>query len=414
MKIQTFVTNTCVTTLNRKAVTDHLNSYNNADRALLTIGFAPYGRRGNYAHWKENAEDIKTGEGVSEWLRTYEYEREDSLASMYETYLRTGGGRVVNGSFSCTYSSRLIPNETSLNFDIIEILNDEYAYTQCEEYTTAPTWTPYDHDTYYERTMNNSGSVQTRYEYQILKYYFETDRYQSYGSYLLEEKPFLFDHDKPWWAMVFMKTVWNFFNPNLSLASCQLEMEAMEDGGDPKDSPLYAVYKENNDRPKTTEEMSMLLMGSVIRGAKGFAYDRSGATPGDPKYQPINNCAHSYSNHSHIGTSSGNTKTASDGIPGIGCIENITPTEFDDYINSDFIGGDWIFESTVTDGNPYQLRNYIDWDLISNYFDWMPHEENKIYMGAKSMRKEMRRVHDWVDAVEETLMEEWIYFRPIV
>ena len=146
---------------------------------------------------------------------------------------------------------------------------------------------------------------------------------------------------------------------------------------DPNDETLSTLI--TNFRPLTGEEYRVLTNIPLILGAKGLLYDGA------------------FTN----GLSSSKSKT---GIYDYTCIspEEIKDTieAWDDYrfLRSDSAGADYI----KNDDEIFEIDERIySFDDLAQY---MNRPKDKIYMGRKSLRLEMKKQHDWIEAVGSTLM----------
>jgi len=137
---------------------------------------------------------------------------------------------------------------------------------------------------------------------------------------------------------------------------------------------LYNVQNENEHivfkyyRPKTGEEIRMLLNSSLIRGCKGFIYD------GDENYH-FPDC--------HMGNM------------GIGDGTRISDTS--DFF-SNWVGADYIDNVN----NTWNAYPYADLTALSTT---MGVPENKIYIGTRSLRSELYSFHSKIRRADEELMK---------
>ncbi|MGA2296799.1 MAG: hypothetical protein ABSG15_04535 [FCB group bacterium] len=132
-------------------------------------------------------------------------------------------------------------------------------------------------------------------------------------------------------------------------------------------------------RPKTGEETRTWLWTQLILGAKGFAYDREYTSPINDSIKPDIN------GWTSIGIGNGQ----------------------DDYNNrnlvydSNFIYRDDIGSDFLDLHNDYsQLQFFIDTNYVKTYMGINP---NRIYIGRKSVRLELKKVHDYTDILKDKL-----------
>ncbi len=137
------------------------------------------------------------------------------------------------------------------------------------------------------------------------------------------------------------------------------------------------------ERPMTGEELRFSVMYFVGLGAKGIFYD-----------------AFPFSVHTD--------KTLTGRINyklsyGLVRDYNLKPSdticsmsEADSLLRSDDIGGDFFVE-----GDTMHIERFLDFDTVSAY-SMIP--RSRIYLGVKSNRLEMKKLHDWIRSCEQELM----------
>ncbi len=127
-------------------------------------------------------------------------------------------------------------------------------------------------------------------------------------------------------------------------------------------------------RVKTGEEMRLEAWFNLILGAKGLLYDKETNTKSDYNY-----------------------------LFGLGNGENyyVPPLDtmnFKDFIRSDVINKDFL--DTLRDWNHF--LDYIPYDSVATT---MGVARDRIYMGRKSPRVELWKIHNWIRTVDDTLMK---------
>jgi len=125
-------------------------------------------------------------------------------------------------------------------------------------------------------------------------------------------------------------------------------------------------------RPFTGEEIRLATFTPIILGAKGLAYDGFG----------------SYYDKIQIYDDLNISATLKDSI------ENLPDLQF---LESDIGGSDFIRESNEI----WDLNNRILLDTVSI---WLERPRDRIYIGRKSVRLEIRKIHSWIRAIENTLI----------
>lgn len=186
-------------------------------------------------------------------------------------------------------------------------------------------------DSYYLDSLLYQGkTVQPRWERSLYESYYKPDTKISEMLY----------SDKPWWLYHLLYNVQN------------------ENG--------HIVF--NYYRPKTGEEIRMLLNSSLIRGCKGFIYD------GDENYH-FPNC--------HMGNM------------GIGDGTRICDTSdvFSNWVGSDYID---------SINNTWNAFNYAKLDTLAKR---MGISRNKVYIGTRSIRTELFNFHSKIRRADEELMK---------
>ncbi|TNE35584.1 hypothetical protein EP342_01400, partial [bacterium] len=146
----------------------------------------------------------------------------------------------------------------------------------------------------------------------------------------------------------------------------------------------------SNVRPKTGEEIRTLFMTNLIMGAKGIYFDREESdsifhydtlitySPLDttiiPRY------------HTFFGLGDG-TKNA-----------YYNPDDLDSFINSDTLGSD--YPNGI--GDIYNIADFINKDSVSKYAKISP---DRVYIGTKSTRIEVKNMIDWIRLNDIELMD---------
>lgn len=121
-----------------------------------------------------------------------------------------------------------------------------------------------------------------------------------------------------------------------------------------------------NHRPKTGEETRLLLMNGIIMGAKGFFYDRDG---NQKLLYPF------------LGFGNGEAIDSSRSI----------------YFDNDIIGSDFI--KLNNDSNLF--HKYINFGTVASHIDVT---NQRLYIGKKSTRNEIAKIHNWIRTNDSTLM----------
>lgn len=137
-------------------------------------------------------------------------------------------------------------------------------------------------------------------------------------------------------------------------------------------------------RPKTSEETRLMMWKPILLGAKGLFYYKT-------KYNKWND----------------NTWT---GLT----TEKVNKTSLtgEALVYSDSIGGDYIdITDTNSNGETYGLGRWFNSRLYS--WETLGIDSNHIYVGLKSNRAEIMKLHHWVETVEDTLLKlrllAWYY-----
>ena len=186
-------------------------------------------------------------------------------------------------------------------------------------------------DSYYLDSLLYQGkTVQPRWERSLYESYYKPDTKLSEMLY----------SDKPWWLY---HLLYNVQNENEHI--------------------VFKYY-----RPKTGEEIRMLLNSSLIRGCKGFIYD------GDENYH-FPNC--------HMGNM------------GIGDGTRICDTSD---VFSNWVGADYIDSIN----NTWNAFNYAKLDTLAKR---MGISRNKVYIGTRSIRTELFNFHSKIRRADEELMK---------
>ncbi len=162
-------------------------------------------------------------------------------------------------------------------------------------------------------------------------------------------------HEKPWYVNLFLGV-------NLSKKSV----------------PLGIVTDSNNRavdvgyvRSKTGEEIRLLYNTNLIYGSKGIFFDREQSKD-----------------------------LYSTGFLGIGKGDTNVTYNTDDYytfVENDTIGAD--FPNGA--GDVYKIADFINKDTISKYNSISP---DRVYIGTKSVRVEVKKQHDWISHNNDALM----------
>ncbi|HPI20909.1 MAG TPA: hypothetical protein PKY56_11110, partial [Candidatus Kapabacteria bacterium] len=183
---------------------------------------------------------------------------------------------------------------------------------------------------YYDSLINHGKTVQPMWERSLYESYYKPDTKLSEMLY----------SDKPWWLY---HLLYNVQNENEHI--------------------VFNYY-----RPKTGEEIRMLLNSSLIRGCKGFIYD------GDENYH-FPNC--------HMGNM------------GIGDGTRICDTSdvFSNWVGSDYID---------SINNTWNAFNYAKLDTLAKR---MGISRNKVYIGTRSIRTELFNFHSKIRRADEELMK---------
>ncbi|MGA2296305.1 MAG: hypothetical protein ABSG15_02025 [FCB group bacterium] len=184
------------------------------------------------------------------------------------------------------------------------------------------------------------ASTQYDIEYKLYHFYYK--------------KSSLLFGNKPWWANLWVQSEgWEYHTPFNS----------------------FTLSNGSGNRPKTGEEVSVMLSEPVILGAKGlFFWYKS----------RLDSLPHSI----WAGLQKSVDSSFQSSLP-IG----------DSLVYSDIIGGDYI---DLID--PYNYR----WDSCFNpnayYFDTLGIDQNHIYIGLKSTRASIMKINKWIEANEQKLI----------
>ena len=187
---------------------------------------------------------------------------------------------------------------------------------------------------YYNDRMREDNFFQSEWEHSIYDNFFDkTKNYYLYSG-------------RPWWVNFFIGSGWG----NTKFID--------------NTTGLWCAYL----RPKTGEEIKLIVNSELVRGAKGFCYDRdfSDTIPW------LTGCAYPY------------------------VIDNY-PLD-SNFIYRDEIGKDFI--DTVNDACHFD--RYIKFDQMSNLLHV---NKTRMYIGHKSTRLELLKIHDFVNANDSVLMK---------
>ncbi len=133
--------------------------------------------------------------------------------------------------------------------------------------------------------------------------------------------------------------------------------------------PINNVAKNGDKRPLTGEESMHSIWTSILLGAKGVAYDR--------------------------------LRLLSSSIGITSCSDSELPNSTgDDFLYSDIVGTDFIDYSPNSNEVPY-IKQGISQSNVSEFMQVKP---NRIYLGRKSQRTAMKKLHDYIMANSDTLM----------
>jgi len=168
--------------------------------------------------------------------------------------------------------------------------------------------------------------------------------FKGYCNYEENHNYQLLYSDKPWWTYYFLHSLYIHRTETDTVLS----------------NTCYRIH--------TAEEQRLLIYSSILKGAKGFIYD------GDQNNRLP-----------HIGAG---------GQMGIG--DNTKLDSLND-LYSDEVGTDFV-DSVHNTWNAY---NYVKLDILSETFG-VP--KSRIYIGTKSIRTELARIHQWLHANESILM----------
>nr|HPI19215.1 hypothetical protein [Candidatus Kapabacteria bacterium] len=127
-------------------------------------------------------------------------------------------------------------------------------------------------------------------------------------------------------------------------------------------------------RPKTGEEIRLMLQSMIIHGVKGYTMDRLSSDSLPPKPND--------SDGNLMGIASRNFR-------GYGA---------DTILASDAIGSDWMLS-----GDDTNIGFYVNRKDIGEHY--LVDDTNKIYFGRRSTRLEIKRIHDWISRCEDELMK---------
>ncbi len=223
----------------------------------------------------------------------------------------------------------------------------------------------------YLARIYSSNFFQPQWERNLNKVYLHNVYKQEHDSiyyYLYSEKP--------WTPLIFIGT--NFY----------YEVTGTND--------TAAVI--NIRRPKTGEELNLLTMTPILFGAKGLYYDREqGDMP--PNWTGVGHGHNYYVNffEDTLGYKDTSWYNVIDDIP-----DSIFL--YEDNIGSDFLDLDgWDYIHYL--GLNYTFLNYaVEW-INDSVPITMGIPRNRIYVGRKSARLYLKKLHQWINEVEDTLYE---------
>lgn len=203
-------------------------------------------------------------------------------------------------------------------------------------------------------------------------------------------------YNRPWVAYLWTSSFyWNLFDkdvikwPSDACASCSGETADSIDLGD-----KLLVPKKGAGRPLTGEELRLQTWTPILLGAKGLMYWRAKVEI-DRSVEPK--------------------------FPGtIGLLNYDTEEPYippgEDFVYSDSIGGDYIkSEGIIFNDEGLRWKDYYKQGISSVFrLDSLGIDSNHIYIGTKSNRAEIMKLHRWIEAVEDTLLKlkllAWYYY----
>jgi hypothetical protein len=184
-------------------------------------------------------------------------------------------------------------------------------------------------------------------------------------KYYNEENSYYLFSDKKWYGQTFPMSQWQAMTVN---------------------PPATYTYL-TNIRPPTGEEYRMPVWSFLIMGAKGLVYD------GESSHQ----------------------FTTWNSIPGFKQVRFDHGQNFyNDFPEYENISDDYEFLKQDEIGSDFVCEDCYDWTDITGNIYWnevtgtpqaMKIPANRLYLGRKSARTEAKKVHDWVRAVEDDLLE---------
>jgi len=142
-------------------------------------------------------------------------------------------------------------------------------------------------------------------------------------------------------------------------------------------------------RPKTSEEVRRLIGTSIILGAKGIMFDK------DHYYTSLSGTINqNLSTHSSIFTSISYPDAPS---------STFSPSDDWGFIKQTEIGGDFTNPSNsgTYSGDVYHVNLFVDPEVVERQYKV---KEDRLYLGHKSTRTEMKKQFEWIKLNDDELM----------
>lgn len=170
---------------------------------------------------------------------------------------------------------------------------------------------------------------------------------------------------KPWYAQVFVGSNWGFTSDA---------------------SGTYHAMVGN--RPPSGDEEWIMAWTPIVLGAKGLIYDREQTTPDGRELDD------NYIDDEWVGFGLGH---------GGEFYENNNITDPSTLLNRNDIGGDYILQYDVSNYEPTRIDKYIDFNNSATFLRLRG--PDNIYVGRKSARLQLSKIHKWVNTVGDELMD---------
>ena len=143
-------------------------------------------------------------------------------------------------------------------------------------------------------------------------------------------------------------------------------------------------------RSYTGEEIRYGVFNGICMGAKGLSYDGEYSADIDAVLQYYLDRNPDITEISRIMTRIGHGQNYYDSM-------NYNNIDNDIFLNKDDIGSDFLNET----GDSTNMNLFIDFDVVCDSFQI---NHDRLYLGRKSIRKEMKKIHDWVKYNQNELL----------